>query len=669
MKPLAANVTNTGTLGGPAKTMTIQRDAMAHIMSVLTNLYSDARLAVLREYSTNALDAHREIGLRRPISVVLPSDVKPTLVVEDFGVGMSTDDLLNLYSSYGASTKRGTNEQTGMLGLGSKSALAYSSQFTVRSRKGGVETSALVYLNDKGEGEIKIVDTRSTDETGTRIEIPVAPKDIREFGKAASRLFVFWKPSEVTIKGSSVSFGVDDNDWTWITDSIALAPSGFLDTPDRGYRYRYDPNALYVVQGGVPYKVDKDKLSDEGKALYNSLPLNDYEVVLIAPIGSIQFTPSREAIYYTNDTNAAIESLIQGYGREVGKFVTAKVAGAKDRTDALRTFEKFRNITPSDVVVTWQNQVVPASVPAECFATDTAKRASGKRYKNLPTLAQMEAYDGVIYGATSGQITDKGSYTLRVSAAGYLTGNYALADRWYGRGNHKDILIIEGDLPEGFDWYGIKAISADSLRPKVGRGKGKSQAKTEYQEREWAVVGAYGKVTKVDPDDDKVIYVDAEGRYKIKHGSIPAGYTVVMVPGNQHGRFAREFPKAMTRQEAVQKAAKEAKVVFTEADATYRAGNLFHYGRLTDKQIAEILDPDLRTVLEWINKKPAGVVKMEKINSDLAWLNISADVVTAATPTRDKMEKRYGFLRGLDHRNLVDTLNALYVYKYQGGTK
>jgi hypothetical protein len=462
---------------------------------------------------------------------------------------------------------------------------------------------------------------------------------------------------------------VNEPSWTWISDKIALAPSGFLDETSRGYRYRYDPNAVYVVQGGVPYKVDKDKLSDEGKGLYNTLPLNDYEVVLIAPIGSIQFTPSREAIYYTNDTNAAIESLFQDYRREVGKFVTAKVAGAKDRTDALRTFEKFRNITPSDVVVTWQNQTVPASVPADCFATDTAKRASGTRYKNLPTLAQMESYALVVYGATDSQITDKGSYTLRVSAAGYLTGSYALADRWYGRGSHKDILVIKGDLPEGFDWYGIKAVEVGTLRPKSGRVKGQSQAKTEYQDREWAVVGAYGKMTKVDPDDEQVIYVDAEGRYKIKSGSVPAGYTVVMVPGNQHARFAREFPKAMTRQEAVQKAAKDAKVVFTEADATFRRGNLFHYGRLTEKQIAEILDPDLRTVLEWINKKPAGVVKMEKINSDLAWLNISADVVTAATPTYDKMEKRYGFLRGLDHKNLVDTLNALYVYKYQGGTK
>src|SRR6476660_5010943 len=120
MKPAPSTITNTGNMGGVTKTMEIHRDAMAHIMSVLTNLYSDAIMAVIREYSTNALDAHRESGLHMPITVCVPTTLRPTFSVEDFGVGMSTDQLLNLYSSYGASTKRETNEQTGMLGLGSK---------------------------------------------------------------------------------------------------------------------------------------------------------------------------------------------------------------------------------------------------------------------------------------------------------------------------------------------------------------------------------------------------------------------------------------------------------------------------------------------------------------------------------------------------------------------
>ena len=49
-----------GTLGDEDRTkMTFDENSIAHLMSVLTDLYSDKELAVIREYSTNALDAHK----------------------------------------------------------------------------------------------------------------------------------------------------------------------------------------------------------------------------------------------------------------------------------------------------------------------------------------------------------------------------------------------------------------------------------------------------------------------------------------------------------------------------------------------------------------------------------------------------------------------------------
>ena len=60
---------------------------------------------------------------------------------------------------------------------------------------------------------------------------------------------------------------------------------------------------------------------------------------------------------------------------------------------------------------------------------------------------------------------------------------------------------------------------------------------------------------------------------------------------------------------------------------------------------------------------------MDKINDDLAWLKLRANVVTAETPLYDKMEKRYGYLRNVQPSHLTETLNAVYTYKYQGGTK
>ncbi len=113
--------------------MTVDQDAMAHIMSVLTKLYSDEYLAVIREYSTNARDAHIAADKAdQPILVTLPTALNPTLVITDNGVGLSRDELVNVYSKYGASTKRQTNQQVGSFGLGCKSAFTVAGQFTVK---------------------------------------------------------------------------------------------------------------------------------------------------------------------------------------------------------------------------------------------------------------------------------------------------------------------------------------------------------------------------------------------------------------------------------------------------------------------------------------------------------------------------------------------------------
>lgn len=54
------------TLTGETVAMSIDQSVMGHIMSVLTDMYSDPELAVLREYSSNAADAHVEAGVTRP---------------------------------------------------------------------------------------------------------------------------------------------------------------------------------------------------------------------------------------------------------------------------------------------------------------------------------------------------------------------------------------------------------------------------------------------------------------------------------------------------------------------------------------------------------------------------------------------------------------------------
>jgi len=83
----------------------------AHILAILRDrLYTNKVLAVLREYGSNAWDAHREAGKEGlPIKVSLPTEIEPALIIRDWGPGLSEEDVFEVYVKYGASTKRGSN--------------------------------------------------------------------------------------------------------------------------------------------------------------------------------------------------------------------------------------------------------------------------------------------------------------------------------------------------------------------------------------------------------------------------------------------------------------------------------------------------------------------------------------------------------------------------------
>jgi hypothetical protein len=165
------------TLTGQRTDMSFDENSLVHIMSILTDLYSDPELAIIREYATNAYDSHVEAGVERPIEVTLPTALAPFFKVRDFGVGLSAEEIHTIYSKYGASTKRETNEQTGMLGLGCKSALTYIDQFTLIAIKDNIRSTVNIGRNENGSGSLTVVESTPTIESpGVEIIIPVSNK-------------------------------------------------------------------------------------------------------------------------------------------------------------------------------------------------------------------------------------------------------------------------------------------------------------------------------------------------------------------------------------------------------------------------------------------------------------------------------------------------------------
>lgn len=272
--------------------MGIDKAAIAHVMNVLTDLYSDPRLAVIREYSTNARDSHVEAGIPdRPIEISLPStppsSSSGTFRVQDFGVGLNMAEIEQVYSQYGASTKRSSNDVNGMLGLGCKSGLTYATQFTITSVKDGQRIIAVVAKNDEGIGTIQVLAVvPTTDPNGVTIEIPVTRNEVVQFRKTAVSFFESWEPGTVLIDGSAPNFWRDQKDGdsqVWVTPDILVT---------RGASYN---SKSYIIMGGVSYPHD--------------FGISGCTIHAWVPIGSADFVPARENLHYTERTNAVVKEI------------------------------------------------------------------------------------------------------------------------------------------------------------------------------------------------------------------------------------------------------------------------------------------------------------------------------------------------------------------------
>lgn len=323
----AINVTST--LTGEKIGMTIDESALSHIMSVLTDLYSDPEMAVIREYSTNAFDSHVEAGVKRPIEVTLPSPLSPFFRVRDFGVGMTIEDIRSIYSRYGTSTKRQSNDVVGMLGLGCKSALTYTDQFTLTGIRDGIQTQVSVSRDADGAGSMTIVATMETDDPDG-VEIIVPTKVGNRFEQKANDFFRFWEKGRVLVNGKSV----DRIDGMWIAPDLLLTK---------------DCDKSYVVMGNVAYPMPDYTIQG-----------NYFRAVSFVDIGAVSFTPSREALQMTTRTKETLEQLKVRIQKERNVAMQKQIDEAPNKLEAVLKYKECRGLGYAETA-TWRGYVMPIS--------------------------------------------------------------------------------------------------------------------------------------------------------------------------------------------------------------------------------------------------------------------------------------------------------------------
>jgi len=264
----------------------ISRENLAYVASLLRDLYSNKARALLREYHSNGADAHVEAGIPdRPVKVVLPTEISPIMVVRDWGPGLSEENMYAVFSQYGASTKRETNDQHGMMGIGSKAAFSLTDSFQVTSWFNGVKTVYIAYLDESDMGMLdKVHESPCEDETGLEIRATVPQEEVPHFHREACFLFRWVNPQpEINIDLPEPVTGL---------------------TSDLGAILPEEPEWL-AVMGGVPYVIDRELLAGiVGPRLETSIRMSSG--VFMFTIGEVDIAPNREGLKFTKKTRKRI---------------------------------------------------------------------------------------------------------------------------------------------------------------------------------------------------------------------------------------------------------------------------------------------------------------------------------------------------------------------------
>ena len=290
--------------GGVEGEKTFRIQANARAFSILSsNLYRFKIRAVIRELCCNALDSHIAAGRGDvPFTVHLPNMMEPYLEISDEGLGLTHEQVMNIYTTYFASTKNETNELIGGLGLGGKSPFAYTNSFTVTAIHNGVSRGYAMVINESGEPSVvPMGETATTDHNGVRVRVPVKGDDFDQF-RTEAQTVLCWFDKQPTVVGNS-RFSIKKEERLPVFEGARWY--------FRSQDYYSRTNSL-AIMGNVAYPIQSANINDRFRQLVDHNCL-----VLRFEIGELDIQPSREELSYDPLTVKLLEERLDQVMREL----------------------------------------------------------------------------------------------------------------------------------------------------------------------------------------------------------------------------------------------------------------------------------------------------------------------------------------------------------------
>lgn len=429
---LVRNDTNTLTTFGTQETAQFKIAPNGKAFRVLIDsIYANKIRAIIRELCTNAYDAHVEAGCAdRPFDLALPTLFYPEFRVRDYGVSMSHEDIMGLYSTIFESTKDQDNVAVGKFGLGSKTPFAYTDTFTVTAFKDGVKRLYTAYLRPDGVPEITLMLTENTaEERGLEVSFPVDSDDTAYFALEACELMEGFevKPNDVNNTGAWEKLLSEDN------APILEGKRWKIRNGNRNLLYK----GLTVRQGCVLYPVDASSISGLSERAAN---LCRADIVIDVPMGEVEVTASRDALSYDEYTQANLRARIEHVTNEVFAALGKEIHEQPTYAKACEKYAEIRSGlgTYSPQLTRLLEKLRYKGRPVRTTVVVSA-RGEHKIPGHLMMLDEGEVRTGISYRARSWS----GKWDPRVIAHAPWQTIYYIEDPLKGRVTHAGLRIRE----------------------------------------------------------------------------------------------------------------------------------------------------------------------------------------------------------------------------------
>lgn len=564
-----------GDLGGEKIAMSLDQNSLVHLMSILSDLYSDPGAAIVREYTTNALDSHIAAYQTKPVEVFTPTYLSPYFIVTDYGVGLSRTDLIDIYSKYGASTKRNNNNEAGMLGLGCKSALTFTEQFNVTAIKDGRKCLVSISRAADGSGGLEIVDESDTDlPNGVTIKIPVSATTYGFIDKVKE--FAKWvKPGSLLVDDKDLSF--DESSFIKLdTDLFIKAEGGYYDAPDD-----------ILIMGNVSYPVNHRVIGGRVR------------LIARVPMGSVDFAPSREALMYTTRTNATIAQYESKVRKLFDAHFTEQIQNAASFREAWLAKIEAEDLYGFTLNVQYNGEDLPS-----------------KHYYIKAKSANW--YKSYLYQEGRAVNCNDTSITHRSMKDAKVITNYASerfnklsakkVDKYFEDEYGEDVNYVYLVKPDAdlrlidasqiHDWDDIKVIKIPNTPGAPRRKKTDPILWKGFEANS-------GKETHFVPDDTKDIYYKPRKTYGRSGYSTPisvakAGNQFLFVRESETDKFLKLYPNAKLIDKFFEEKVTEYLAKLTPEDLVFLQKDYSRYNCHLD--LVDVLDPELKEVVSVVTK-------------------------------------------------------------------